>query len=186
MGTPKAALEWHGSTLLSHVTGIVARATGGPVVVVRAPGQELPPLSDEIELVEDPEEGRGPLQGIAAGLAAVADRADVAFVSAVDAPFLHPGFVRAVVDALRPGDDVAVPVADGRAHPLSAAYRTSVLATAEELLAAGQLRATGLVEACRARELEASKLPGGVDSLLNLNEPADYQAALVRPFRFVE
>jgi molybdopterin-guanine dinucleotide biosynthesis protein A len=42
MGTPKAALEWHGSTLLRRVTGIVARATGDPVVVVRAPGQELP------------------------------------------------------------------------------------------------------------------------------------------------
>src|SRR5690349_6242350 len=34
MGTPKAALEWHGSTLLRRTVGIVARATNGPVVVV--------------------------------------------------------------------------------------------------------------------------------------------------------
>jgi len=40
MGTPKAALEWHGSTLLRRTVGIVARATGGPVVVVRAAGQD--------------------------------------------------------------------------------------------------------------------------------------------------
>ena len=44
MGTPKAALEWHGSTLLHRTVSIVARATGGPVVVVRAPGQDLPDL----------------------------------------------------------------------------------------------------------------------------------------------
>ena len=42
MGTPKAALEWHGSTLLRRTVGILARATGGPVVVVRASGQDLP------------------------------------------------------------------------------------------------------------------------------------------------
>jgi molybdenum cofactor guanylyltransferase len=184
MGTPKAWLEWRGSTLLDYVSGIVAHGTSGSVIVVRAPGQELPPLPGSIEIVEDPEEGRGPLQGIAAGLAAVAERADVAFVSAVDAPFLSSEFVRAVVEALRPGDEVAVPVAGGRLHPLAAAYRASVLATAEQLLAAGRLRATGLVEACRARELDAAALPGGPDSLLNLNEPADYEAARKAvPFR---
>jgi molybdopterin-guanine dinucleotide biosynthesis protein A len=186
MGTPKAWLEWHGSTLLRHVTEVVARGTDGPVVVVRAPGQELPPLPDSIELVEDAREGRGPLQGIAAGLAAVAGSADVAFVSAVDAPFLRPEFVRAVVEALRPGDEVAVPVAGGRPHPLAAAYRTSVLPAAERLLAEGRLRATGLVDACRARELDAAALPGGPDSLLNLNEPADYEAARQRASRFAE
>jgi hypothetical protein len=36
MGTPKAALEWHGSTLLRRTAGILARVTDGPVVVVRA------------------------------------------------------------------------------------------------------------------------------------------------------
>src|SRR5215213_7709623 len=44
MGTPKAALEWHGSTLLRRVVGVVARSVDGPVVVVRAPGQQLPAL----------------------------------------------------------------------------------------------------------------------------------------------
>ena len=40
------------------------------------------------------------VQGIAVGLAAVADRADTAFVSSTDLPFLHPAFVRAVLGAL--------------------------------------------------------------------------------------
>ena len=94
MGTPKAALEWHGSTLLRRVVGLVARTVDGPVVVVRAPGQELPALPDGVELVEDAREGRGPLQGLAAGLAAVGDRAEVGLRvvdrRAAAAPALHP------------------------------------------------------------------------------------------------
>src|SRR3954447_22279597 len=82
MGTPKAALEWHGSTLLRHVVGIVARGVDGPVVVVRAPGQDLPSLPANVDVVEDAREGRGPLQGLASGLAAVATSA--AYVSSTD------------------------------------------------------------------------------------------------------
>ena len=78
MGRPKAALEWHGSTLLRRVVGLVARAVDGPVIVVRAPGQELPGLPREVEQVEDAREGRGPLQGLAAGLRAVEGRARAA------------------------------------------------------------------------------------------------------------
>src|SRR5512140_1142872 len=81
MGTPKAALEWHGSTLLRRTVGILARATGGPVVVVRANGQELPELPRDVDVVDDPRQNKGPVQGIAAGLGALLDRADVAFVS---------------------------------------------------------------------------------------------------------
>src|SRR5262245_11211426 len=97
MGTAKAALAWQGSTLLYRTAQVVAEATGGPVVVVRAPGQELPGLPDGVLIAEDAREGRGPLQGVAAGLAALAGRADIAFVSSTDMPFLHPAFIRRVL-----------------------------------------------------------------------------------------
>ena len=95
MGSSKAALEWHGSTLLRRTVSVVGRAVDGPVVVVGAPGQPLPTLPSGVEVLTDPHEGLGPLQGIAVGLAAVADRADTAFVSstgpAVPAPGLRAG-----------------------------------------------------------------------------------------------
>ncbi|MGH8922360.1 MAG: molybdenum cofactor guanylyltransferase, partial [Actinomycetes bacterium] len=115
MGTAKAALEWHGSTLLRRTLGILRRAVDGPLLVVGAPGQPLPEIGPQVQIVEDPQEGLGPLQGIAAGLAALAggvsgaDRipgADVAFVCATDLPFLHPTFVRRVLDALTEDIDV--------------------------------------------------------------------------------
>ena len=94
MGTPKAWLDWHGSTLLRRTCGVVARGVDGPVVVVRAPGQELPELPDAVEVVEDAREGQGPLQGLLAGLEAV--DGELAFVASTDMPFLHPRFVAAV------------------------------------------------------------------------------------------
>src|ERR1700758_448411 len=90
MGTPKAALEWHGSTLLRRTVGILARATGGPVVVVRAAGQDLPDLPGLVPVCDDPREGKGPVRGIAVGLAALAGQAEAAFVTSTDLPFLHP------------------------------------------------------------------------------------------------
>ena len=195
MGRPKAALEWHGSTLLRRVCGIVGRAVDGPLVVVRAPGQELPALPPAVELADDAHEGRGPLQGLAAGLAALGGRAERAYVSSTDVPLLHPAFVNALLaEAARHDDaDLVLPVVDGHPHPLAAVYRTSLRATVEELLADGELRLTALLERCRVRELGAAELLAehalaAADpellSLLNVNEPADYERALalgVRP-----
>src|SRR5205807_9453811 len=89
MGSPKSQLEWHGSTLLYRTAALLERSVPGPVVVVRAPGQDLPELPAGVAMVDDPVEGLGPMQGIAAGLAAVADRATTAFICSTDMPFLH-------------------------------------------------------------------------------------------------
>src|SRR5918995_4597916 len=134
MGTPKAWLDWHGSTLLRRACGIVARGTSGPVLVVRAPGQELPPLPDGVRVVEDAREGQGPLQGILAGLEA-AD-ADVAFVASVDLPFLHPAFVRSVCAGAADAD-VALPFLGGYRQPPAAAHRPAIPPRGAQLVGAG-------------------------------------------------
>jgi molybdenum cofactor guanylyltransferase len=192
MGTPKASLEWHGSTLLRRTADIVARATGGPVVVVRAHGQELPGLPKGIGVADDPREGKGPVQGIAAGLAALRGRADIAFVCSTDMPFLHPAFIRRVVRVLRDseGIDVALPLARGFRQPLAAAYRVSLADIAERLVKEDRLRPAFLFDECVVEQLddEALKedpllaaLDPDLDSVVNVNTPADYQAALARP-----
>jgi molybdopterin-guanine dinucleotide biosynthesis protein A len=190
MGRPKANLEWHGSTLLHRVAGIVCRAVGGPVVVVRAPDQELPELPPGVRVVEDAAEGRGPLQGLAAGLAAVAGEAELAYVSSTDVPLLHPAFVRAVVRAAtRENVDVALPVVHGFRHPLAAAYRTALVPEVEALIAEDRMRPAFLFERARVRELTEDDLLGDGElaladpellSVLNLNEPDDYERARAR------
>ncbi len=214
MGTAKAALEWHGSTLLYRTAALLARSVGGPVVVVSSAAQELPPLPDGVRVVADPVPGLGPLQGIAAGLAAVTSTArataPAAFVCSTDLPFLHPAFVRHVLSALdatpdpdAPSDaaddgpadadarfDVALPFAHGYRQPLAAAYRTSLAELITTLLAAGKRRPGMLFERCRVVELDEAALLAdpaialldpGLESVTNVNEPADYAAARARP-----
>jgi molybdopterin-guanine dinucleotide biosynthesis protein A len=190
MGTPKADLEWHGSTLLRRTAAILARVTEGPVVVVRAPGQDLPALPPGTEVVDDPREGLGPVQGLATGLAALRGRAEIAFVSSTDMPFLHPAFVRRVLRAAQEGADVALPVAHGYPQPLAAAYRTALAAVAERLVAEQRLRPAFLFEQCAVTRLDEAALRAdpvlaaldpGLDSVVNVNSPADYQAARERP-----
>jgi molybdenum cofactor guanylyltransferase len=158
--------------------------------VVRAPGQELPALPADVEVVEDAREGRGPLQGIAAGLAHMRERADACFVSSVDVPLLHPMFVRRVVAALDDETDVVLPEAQGHRHPLAAVYRTSLLADVEALIAADRMKPAFLFDRCRVKRLGDADLLGDrrlasadpqLASLINLNEPADYAAARARP-----
>jgi molybdenum cofactor guanylyltransferase len=190
MGAPKAALEWHGSTLLRRTVGILARATGGPVVVVRARGQELPELPKNIHVIDDPREGKGPVQGIAAGLAAVKDQADVAFVSSTDMPFLHPAFVRRVLRAVDGAADVGLPIARGYPQPLAAAYKTALAPLAEKLVQDERLRPAFLFEQCAVSRLDESALlddellaalDPGLDSVVNVNEPDDYRTARGKP-----
>lgn len=199
MGAPKASLQWHGSTLLYRATALLRRTVGGPVMVVSAPGQALPALPVGVEIVEDPVEGLGPMQGLAAGLAAVADRAESAFVCSTDAPFLHPAFVARVLrEFVSPGSapaggegvDVVLPVARGYRQPLAAGYRTELAGLLTELLQKGKLRPGMLFEHCRVRQLDddallddagLARFDPGLDSVINVNTPDDYEAALQRP-----
>jgi len=192
MGTPKAALEWHGSTLLRRTAGIVARAANGPVVVVRAPDQELPALPKGVLVVEDPREGKGPVQGIAAGLTALSGQAETAFIASIDMPFLHPAFIRRMLCVLEQSDttDVALPFTRGYKQPLAAAYRVSLAEIAERLVKEDRLRPAFLFEQCQVETLDddalrqdplLAALDPGLDSLLNVNTPADYERARARP-----
>ncbi|MCW2680698.1 MAG: Molybdopterin-guanine dinucleotide biosynthesis protein A-like protein [Frankiales bacterium] len=193
MGAPKAGLEWHGSTLLRRVTGLVARGVDGTVVVVRASGQALPALPSAVEVVDDVEEGRGPLQGIATGLEALAGRYDSAFVCSTDLPFLHPAFVRRVTRAL--DGDVALPVVRGFRQPLAAAYRTALAGRARALLAQDRDRAGFLLEGAQVAVLDEAALLSdsrlqradpGLTSVDGVNDPAEYDAARSRPAPEVE
>lgn len=189
MGEPKAGLEWHGSTLLRRTAGVVGRVVDGPVVVVRAPGQPLPALPAAVEVVDDPVEGQGPLQGLATGLAALQDRAEAAFCCSVDLPFLHPRLVALVVRALA-GADVALPVVGGHRQPLVAGYRTALAPRAAELLAAGRARPAFLLEQAQVAVLDEealladARLRAGdpdLDSVRGVDDPAAYRAARDRP-----
>jgi molybdopterin-guanine dinucleotide biosynthesis protein A len=189
MGSPKADLEWHGSTLLRRVTGIAARGCGGPVLVVRAPGQHLPLLAPGVDVVEDLVGGLGPLQGLATGLAALRGSAETAFVAATDLPFLQVAFVRRILAAIGAAD-VAVPRLHGHLQPLAAAYRTALAPLAQALVEEGRRRATDLFDRADGVELDEAALLTDTDlarrdpslaSVRGCNDVTAYRLARAEP-----
>jgi molybdopterin-guanine dinucleotide biosynthesis protein A len=80
-------------------------------------------------------------------------------------------------------NDAAVPVEEGFAHPLAAVYRTSVVPHIAALLAADRLRPAFLFERVRTVLVpveELKEVDPSLTTLMNLNRPEDYLAALAQ------
>jgi molybdopterin-guanine dinucleotide biosynthesis protein A len=179
MGRPKAWLPFAGELMLPRVVRIL-REVVNPIVVVAAPDQDVPPLPPEIQIVRDEEKGRGPLQGLLAGLGTLGGQADAAYLSSCDVPFLQPLFVRRMIDLL--GDHaICVPRVGDHHHVLASIYRLGVADAVTQLLAENRLRPLFLFEMASTRVVEEREL-ADVDptfqSLRNLNTPEEYEAAL--------
>jgi molybdenum cofactor guanylyltransferase len=179
MGRAKAWLPIAGELMLPRVHRLLCTVVS-PVVIVAAPEQAVPPLPVGVEVVRDEERGRGPLQGLAAGLAALQGRVGAAYLSSCDVPFLRPAFVRRIIELLDT-HEICVPRVDGYHHPMAAVYRTNVLSAARQLLAENRLRPFFLFEAVPTRVVEAHELAdvdSTCESLRNLNTPDDYEEAV--------
>lgn len=187
MGRAKAWLPFAGELLLPRIVRLLGEAAT-PVVVVAAPGQDLPPLPRNVLVVRDEVEDRGPLQGLAAGLGALrrpdvlsgAASCDAVFLSSCDVPFLNPAVVRRLGELI--GDHaICVPRVGERYHPLAALYRLDILDSVRRLLAEDRLRLTTLLEVLPTRVVAAEELVDldpTLRSFQNVNTPEDYAAAL--------
>ena len=178
MGTSKALLPFGPETMLQRVIRILS-AEVSPIVAVAAADQELPTLPADVILTRDEREGRGPLEGLRAGLKSLPGTVEMAYVTSCDVPLLVPGFVRQMFDFAR-DYDIAVMEIDGFPHPLSAVYRRSTLPYVEELLAHDRLRPVFLFDAVKTRRVSPAEITSDPEmrTLQNLNTREDYEAAL--------
>lgn len=127
----------------------------------------------DLPCLPDPITDKGPLAGLAAGLAwAEAEGADWLMTAPVDAPFLQPALYAALADAL--GDDGAVAVVGARAHWLTAIWRVGLAAAAAEALAGDDV---SIARFARAHAVEHVALPDASAMFLNVNTPQDLAAA---------
>jgi molybdopterin-guanine dinucleotide biosynthesis protein A len=179
MGTSKALLPFGAETMLQRVVRLLSGVVA-PIVVVAAVDQQLPRLPGGVIVTRDEREGRGPLEGLRAGLKALPPGIDAAYVTSCDVPLLVPAFVQQMLQ-LADGFDVAVMEIDGFTHPLSAVYRTTALRHVEELLAQNRVRPIFLFETVRTRRVHPGEITADPDlrTLRNLNTPDDYERALV-------
>lgn len=181
MGRSKAALPFGPETMLQRVVRLL-QETVASVVVVAAAEQALPRLPRQVVVARDRQAGRGPLEGLAAGLAACRPTVEAAYVTGCDVPLLRPAFVERLF-ALLAGHQIVVPTEGDYHHPLSAVYRTGVLPQIERLLEADRLRPIYLFDEVDTLEIPVDQLRDvdpKLDTLENINRPEQYRAALRR------
>jgi len=179
MGVAKATLPFGPETMLQRVVRLLSSVVA-PIVVVAAREQSLPELPADVKITHDEREQRGPLEGLRAGLKALPDSVDVAYITSCDVPLLEPAFVSRMVELL--GDhDIAVMEIDGFPHPLSAVYRRDTLPHVEALLEKDRLRPVFLFDAVRTRRVRPEEMRSAdpqLRTLRNLNTREDYLVAL--------
>jgi molybdopterin-guanine dinucleotide biosynthesis protein A len=181
MGRDKATLPFGPELMLQRVVRLLGEVVDvRNIVVVAAPGQSIPPLPSDLTIACDQIQERGPLEGIAAGMRALQEDIDAVYVTSCDVPLLSTGFVERMFDLL--GDnDAAVPRDAQHVHPLAAVYRPALLPLVQKLLDADVLRPRSLFDECRTRFVNVDELRDvdpELKTLINLNHPDDYEAAL--------
>jgi molybdopterin-guanine dinucleotide biosynthesis protein A len=182
MGIAKMSLPFGPETMLARIVRLLGTVCHPLVVVAASREQSIPPLPAEVILATDKLAERGPLAGIAAGLAALPAEVEAAYVTGCDVPLLVPAAVTRMFELL--GDNaIAMPLSGGFLHPLSAVYRKSVLPVVEDFLATERLSPRLLADCAATRrisEAELREVDPRLDTLKNLNEPQDYLAALAQ------
>ena len=179
MGVPKATLPFGPETMLQRVVRLLGTVVS-PIVAVAAREQSLPELPADVTITYDEREQRGPLEGLRAGLKALPDSVDAAYITSCDVPLLEPAFVTRIIELL--GDhDIAVMEIDSFPHPLSAVYRRDTLPHVERLLEKDKLRPVFLFDTVRTRRVrpeEMLSVDPQLRTLRNLNTREDYLEAL--------
>jgi molybdenum cofactor cytidylyltransferase len=166
MGTPKALLAWHGSTLLEHALSVVHSLAIDEVVVVLGPATAHLQLNVRTALNASPESGRS--ESIRIGVGQLDPSVEAILIQSVDQPTS-----REVIESLFNAEaEVAVPTFGGRrGHPIvvSGALRGELLALSE----GGE----GLRRVVRSHVV--TEIPVDDESVTwNLNDPSAYAAAL--------
>jgi molybdenum cofactor guanylyltransferase len=181
MGRDKASLPFGSELMLQRVVRLLSEVVdSSAIVVVSASGQILPPLPPEIQVACDENPGRGPLEGLAAGLKNMPDHVEAVYATSCDVPLMATGFVRAMFNLLG-NHEIAVPVEGQFHHPLAAVYRPRVLTVVQQLLNANRLRPRFLFDEVDTVEINVDSLrefDRTLSTLMNLNYPEDYEAAL--------
>eukprot|EP01105_Mastigella_eilhardi_P000543 TRINITY_DN1061_c1_g2_i3.p1 TRINITY_DN1061_c1_g2~~TRINITY_DN1061_c1_g2_i3.p1 ORF type:complete len:153 (-),score=39.26 TRINITY_DN1061_c1_g2_i3:221-679(-) len=125
----------------------------------------------------------GPLAGIAAGMAACADRAWF-LVLPCDCPFVSPAFMRNLINRIAtapPNTKVITPrIQEGFFEPMHTLYSRKLLPTVEKMLAAGERRVFDLFTPSWTVEVSQAAVHDwdpALRSFTNINTPEQLAAA---------
>lgn len=165
----------NGVTFLDQIVSSVAKVVK-TVVVVSNSDQMLNERAGVL-IAKDRHPERGPMEGIASGLAALPDFVDAAFVTSCDVPLLRAEIIPILLGQLD-GHDGVTPVNGNRVYGLTAIYRKSILSTLNDLIQAKRLKVASLAEHVNVKSVPLDLLrevDPELQSLTNVNSLEDYR-----------
>ena len=183
MKRDKAKLIWHDQSFLEIICAKI-RHTAMPWYLSLASTDEQIPadfiaLKDEV--CDDSGGFIGPLGGIYTGLKqCVRDGLDGIYTVPVDLPLFETELFELIANAAEtsPQADIYILVSsDGRMHPTTGYYRTSVIDAAEDLINSHDYRLMSLIRHPDLKTVFVRTENAEQDRMLfNVNTPADYEA----------
>ncbi len=179
LGREKCGLEIAGITLLQRVVDSLEPIAGEILIVVKAAGGQPPSLASRagLRVVEDKVSGKGPLAGIAAGLAGSTYKLNL--VVACDQPLLNRGLLEYLVSAAD-GYEAVIPRIGDKLEPLQGVYSRDCIDAIENLLSEDKRKIDNLFSLVRTRFIEAEEIerfdPQHL-SFFNINTQADLEKA---------
>lgn len=179
-GYHKGDLVYHRQTFLEHMICEFQKEADHILISY---GTERRGEYEGCGIVEDEFPDCGPMGGIHAGLKACEN--DYVMVAACDMPFLGIELYRYLYGKLRKAEEAegicyagAVPVAEGRLHPLAAIYKKGLETELEDRLKAGRYRLTEALGGRRILYVDVSKNQDFRKMLMNVNTVAEYDALI--------
>jgi len=184
MKQDKAKLLYHDESFLEIVCAKV-RTMGIHRYISVNDDQEIPEdyiaLKDEV--FDEKGDFIGPLGGIYTGLKqCIRDGLDGIYTVPIDLPLFERDLFNLIEKAIRDdpqADMYIVESSDGRMHPVTGYYRSSVIHTMEELIHAREYRLMSLIRHPSLRTVFVRAENKKQDEMLmNVNTPADYEALM--------
>lgn len=170
MGQDKSLLRVHGRSLIEIVAGALVSSGAHEVIAVGGDHEQLSQFAEVSRVVADEYPREGPLGGILSALHAAST--DLVVVLACDTPEIDAQTPRMLIDALVENDSAAVAyaVTDGRAQPLTAAWRRQrALIVLEEAFVQGERAPRNVFPLLKA--IEVSSIPSS--AVIDVDRPSD-------------
>lgn len=175
-GRNKAFLEIGGQKILDRLIGTISALFSECLVVTRDPEAYA---NWDVLAVRDVFDLRTPLTGIHAGLLNM--ESDYAFVTGCDAPFLNPGIIEVLLDAVSPeSDDIIVPAEDTFFQPLCAVYSKRCRESIERQLSGGDPKVDHLFNSVNLKKVpyrRFKKIDPELRAFFNVNTPEELNTA---------
>jgi len=170
LGTNKAFIKIGDKTLIENTHDLIKEFCNE--ILISANTTEGFGLPDH-RIIADERKGLGPIGGIYSCLKH--SKSDNNLVVAVDIPFINNGLIQLLFSNMTDAEMVVPVTGNGKAEPLCAVYKKSVLPHLEKMIAENDLKVQNLTNYCRSKKLLISSQQEFYHDRLfhNVNTPDD-------------